>query len=56
MGIESDLRHCAWQAQAAHQDRPRSIATAIFDALVSMPADFMQDGREDTPPQDRDSL
>jgi antitoxin VapB len=31
-------------------------ATAIFDALVSMPTDFMNDGREDTPPQDRDSL
>jgi antitoxin VapB len=31
-------------------------ATAIFDALVSMPTDFMKEGREDTPPQDRDSL
>jgi antitoxin VapB len=31
-------------------------ATAIFDALISMPTDFMDDGREDTPPQDRDSL
>jgi len=31
-------------------------ATAIFDALAGMPTDFMADGREDTPPQDRDSL
>ena len=31
-------------------------ATAIFDALASMPSDFMADGREDTPAQDRDSL
>jgi antitoxin VapB len=30
-------------------------ATAVFDALASMPADFMRDGREDTPPQERDS-
>jgi len=31
-------------------------ATAIFDALASMPSDFMADGREDALPQDRDSL
>jgi antitoxin VapB len=31
-------------------------ATAIFDALASMPTDFMADGREDKPPQDRDRL
>jgi antitoxin VapB len=31
-------------------------ATAIFDALASLPTDFMIDGREDTPPQERDSL
>jgi antitoxin VapB len=31
-------------------------ATAIFDALASLPADFLDGGREDTPPQDRDSL
>jgi len=29
---------------------------AIFDALNKLPADFMQDGRDDTPPQERDSL
>lgn len=31
-------------------------ATAIFDALASLPADFMANGREDTPPQERDTL
>lgn len=31
-------------------------ATAIFDALSSLPADFMADGREDTPPQEREVL
>jgi Virulence-associated protein and related proteins len=31
-------------------------ATAIFDVLASMPADFMPDGRKDTPPQERDGL
>jgi antitoxin VapB len=31
-------------------------ATAIFDVLASLPADFMRDGREDTPPQERDHL
>jgi antitoxin VapB len=25
-------------------------ATAIFDALAKLPADFMTDGRKDTPP------
>jgi antitoxin VapB len=31
-------------------------ATAIFDALAKMPADFMEQGREDSSPQDRESL
>jgi antitoxin VapB len=31
-------------------------AVAIFDALASLPADFMTEGREDSPPQDRDDL
>lgn len=31
-------------------------ATAIFDALSSLPADFMADDREDTPPQEREVL
>lgn len=31
-------------------------ATAVFDALASLPADFMADGREDAPPQERDRL
>jgi antitoxin VapB len=29
---------------------------AIFDTLNKLPTDFMQDGRDDTPPQERDSL
>jgi antitoxin VapB len=31
-------------------------AVAIFDTLASLPADFMTEGREDSPPQDRDDL
>ncbi|OQW74475.1 MAG: antitoxin [Proteobacteria bacterium ST_bin11] len=31
-------------------------AAAIFDALAALPDDFMSDGREDTPPQDREAL
>jgi len=31
-------------------------ATAIFDALSALPADFMADGRGDTPPQERESF
>lgn len=31
-------------------------ATVIFDLLVSLPPDFMAEGREDTPPQEREAL
>jgi antitoxin VapB len=31
-------------------------AAAIFDALAALPDDFMTDGREDLPPQERESL
>ncbi|MCX7248810.1 MAG: type II toxin-antitoxin system VapB family antitoxin [Burkholderiales bacterium] len=31
-------------------------ATTIFDALSALPADFLADGRVDTPPQDRESF
>lgn len=31
-------------------------AAAIFDALASLPTDFMQDGRDDAPPQEREAL
>ncbi len=31
-------------------------AAAIFDAISSLPADFMAGGRNDTPPQERDGL
>jgi antitoxin VapB len=37
------------------RERPVNAA-AIFDALVSLPDDFMADGREDTPPQEREAL
>lgn len=35
------------------RERPLN-ATAIFDALAELPADFMEDGRDDTPPQERE--
>lgn len=31
-------------------------AAAIFDALAGLPADFMADGREDSPPQEREAF
>lgn len=31
-----------------------SNAVAIFDALTQLPADFMEQGRDDTPSQERD--
>lgn len=37
------------------RERPAS-AVAIFDALISMPADFMIDGRSDSPPQEREAF
>jgi len=35
------------------RERPAS-ATAIFDALASLPEDFMAEGRQDAPPQERE--
>ncbi|MGA4633381.1 antitoxin [Pseudomonas solani] len=31
-------------------------ASVIFDALAELPEDFLADGREDLPPQDRDAF
>lgn len=31
-------------------------ASAIFDAIASLPDDFMEEGRDDAQPQDRDEL
>ena len=37
--------------------RPRaSTGAAVFDVLAKLPDDFMKDGRDDTPAQDRDAL
>lgn len=33
-----------------------SSAAAIFDALASFPEDFMADGRDDQPPQEREDF
>jgi antitoxin VapB len=37
------------------RERPVNAA-AIFDALATLPADFMADGRADAPPQVRESF
>ena len=37
------------------RERPVSAAT-IFDALASLPEDFMAEGRQDAPPQERESF
>jgi len=31
-------------------------ASAIFDALSALPEDFMAEGRDDKPPQEREAL
>lgn len=31
-------------------------AAAVFDLLAQLPADFMADGRDDTPPQEREAF
>jgi len=31
-------------------------AAAVFDLLSSLPADFMADGRQDAPPQEREAF
>lgn len=31
-------------------------AAAVFDLLSSLPPDFMADGRQDAPPQEREAL
>jgi antitoxin VapB len=35
---------------------PKCSMRRAFKALTSMPPDFMEDGRNDTPPQERESL
>lgn len=35
------------------RELPKNI-TKAFDLLANLPDDFMQEGREDTPPQERD--
>ncbi len=37
------------------RERPAN-ATAILNALTSLPADFMATGRTDTPPQEREAF
>ncbi len=37
------------------RERPANAA-AIFDALTSLPADFMETGRADAPPQEREAF
>lgn len=31
-------------------------ATVVFDLLASLPPDFMAEGRDDTPPQERETF
>jgi antitoxin VapB len=35
---------------------PQRSAAVIFDALAALPEDFMAEGREDAPPQEREGL
>lgn len=35
---------------------PQRSAAVIFDALAALPEDFMAEGRENAPPQEREGL
>lgn len=35
---------------------PQRSAAVIFDALAALPEDFMAEGRDDSPPQEREGL
>ncbi|HMW23468.1 MAG TPA: type II toxin-antitoxin system VapB family antitoxin [Burkholderiaceae bacterium] len=35
---------------------PQRSAAVIFDALAALPEDFMAEGRDDAPPQEREGL
>ena len=35
---------------------PQRSAAVIFDALAALPEDFLAEGREDAPPQEREGL
>ncbi len=37
------------------RERPANAA-AVFDVLATFPDDFMEGGRQDTPPQERDAF
>lgn len=37
------------------RERPAN-ATAIFDALAELPEDFLAEGRQDAPPQEREGF
>ncbi len=39
-----------------HKVAPPTSAAAVFDLLASLPADFMHESRDDSPPQTRESL
>jgi antitoxin VapB len=36
--------------------KPKRNLAKAFDALAALPADFMADGRQDKPPQEREPL
>ena len=37
------------------REHPVNAAT-VFDVLVTLPKDFMEEGRQDAPPQERDAF
>lgn len=42
--------------QAAIAPNTPTSAAAVVDLLATLPADFMHEGRDDSPPQTRESL
>ena len=51
------LDHCQpFEAMAHGQLVGHAHAAAVFDLLSSLPADFMAEGRQDTPPQEREGF
>jgi antitoxin VapB len=54
--LETDKVEIFRQGQDIVLRQVPTSAAAVFDLLSSLPADFMAEGRQDTPPQEREAF
>ena len=54
--LETDKVEIFRQGQDIVLRQVPTSAAAVFDLLSSLPADFMAEGRQDTPPQEREAI